>query len=614
MDKELETTIENARLTIDADRLNDLLDVLSGYDGDDGDDNDSEEVLRSKKLIFSLPEEVQDAFIEANKEQKEEEVYANDIDGFVKCPTRNYKFVKQMFERNHFYHRKENKVCVWTGVSYDDRCFISPNPRALAAAYGEVKYEYRKKVHNKDTGEVEWKVGFADFFEEWLADNDKKAFVNMRPYPPPQECPKNCVNTWSGLHYDKLKSVFERKDVAIPLAIEQETIDIFDKLIENALGWEYDRKYPKNVYDNPTVPLKTWLKCLLGQRLTNPGINPEVMVLIIDSRQSIGKTFFWRIWGKLMGDEHYQELPSFASIFDASFSDFMIKQMINIDELGDISKNRQYKEKLKNLITAKKWKMNRKHIQEENVNFSGMIVGSSNELNPLDISSVDRRFLVCKGEGKINGYNGSRFFSEIGSWTDLQYYIIGKHCCDIYEKYMWSPTELQVAIPMTKTRMMMNAVNRDYVCCFFWDLAISFSHIYRINITKGGMVKLFNWYLKETGINNYSLSSNQFHNKVDNYCVEGKIDGICKTVNNQKYDFFPEEYYKYMLKENNDFKEDTDTIIIIKQEKLTDYKASIWRADKSFLGSGLLDESDDEGTGSTTPSMLDAGLDIEEVN
>ena len=44
-----------------------------------------------------------------------------------------------------------------------------------------------------------------------------------------------------------------------------------------------------------------------------------------------------------------------------------------------------------------------------------------------------------------------------------------------------------------------------------------------------------------------------------------------------------------MLKENNDFKEDTDTIIIIKQEKLTDYKASIWRADKSFLGSGLLD-------------------------
>ena len=97
MDKELETTIENARLTIDADRLNDLLDVLSGYDGDDGDEN-SEEVLRSKKLIFSLPEEVQDAFIEANKEQKEEEVYANDIDGFVKCPTRNYKFVKQMFE------------------------------------------------------------------------------------------------------------------------------------------------------------------------------------------------------------------------------------------------------------------------------------------------------------------------------------------------------------------------------------------------------------------------------------------------------------------------------------------------------------------------------------
>ena len=69
-----------------------------------------------------------------------------------------------------------------------------------------------------------------------------------------------------------------------------------------------------------------------------------------------------------------------------------------------------------------------------------------------------------------------------------------------------------------------------------------------------------------------------------------------------------------MLKENNDFKEDTDTIIIIKQENLTDYKASIWRADKSFLGSGLLDESDDEGTGSTTPSMLDAGLDIEEVN
>ena len=617
MDNELQTTIDNARLTIDADRLNDLLDLIGGYDGDGcGDEEEEKLVVESKKLIFQMPEEVQDALIEGHKELKEEEIYANEIDGFVKCPNRNYKFVKQMFEKHHFYHRKENKVCVWTGEGYDDRTFIAPNPKMLSANYGVVYYKHMVEVYCKETKQMVWKEKFDEFFQRWLDDNDKRCFTNMKPVPPPQDCPKNICNTWGGLYFDKLKAVFGQDRVAIPECIKQDTLDMFDKLIENALGWELDREHPKNIMGNPTVSLKEYIKALWGHRLSKPGINPEVMVLIIDSRQGIGKTKFLRILGKLIGEEYYQELPSFASIFDASFSDFMIKQMINIDELGDISKNRQYKEKLKNLITAKKWKMNRKHIQEENVEFCGMLVGTANELNPLDISAPDRRFLVCKGEGKMNGYNSPKFFKEIHSWTDIHYYIIAQHCIEVYEKYNWSPNELQIAVPMTKTRQMMNAVNRDFVLCFLWDMTHSFSQYKRINLTRGSMVKLFNWWLKEAGINNFTLSSPQFHNKIENYSNECKISGLYKTVNNQKYDFFPEDYYNFMVSADNDFKVDTETVIDIPAETLKIYKASKWRAEKSFLGTGFINDTDseDEGNISTTPSMLDEGLDIEEVN
>lgn len=265
--------------------------------------------------------------------------------------------------------------------------FIIESPLMFGRLYeidGEKKYQLYKKVDFRDLVKPVkyWEIdedgtGYgAEFFPKWLEDPSHKSYREMGFKPTLEENP-NVFNSFSGFQYQQTMTYEECKESAETDPEFQEVIKIFGSHLYHLCG--RDEKGAEYLWN------------YIAHMFQKPHILPEVAV-ILKSKQGHGKDTLVNILEKMIAGYVFRtaDMDDIFGNFNVGIRDKILIQLNEVEGKDGFSK----KEKLKNIITETETIIREKHVSiYKQKNYKRVFIFSNN-LNPIEISHDDRRFVV----------------------------------------------------------------------------------------------------------------------------------------------------------------------------------------------------------------------------
>tara|TARA_R110002096_G_scaffold17866_9_gene61514 strand:+ start:5489 stop:7765 length:2277 start_codon:yes stop_codon:yes gene_type:complete len=266
---------------------------------------------------------------------------------------------------------------------YEENHFIIENPflfGKITETDGEYEYHldnisnFRLKCKPIKFFDMEKKKSGVEFLPIWIGDRDRKCYKEIR-FVPDYEYDERFFNSFRGFPYTKVEN--------LPTS-NIDTISIFNKhlgLLTN--------------YDEDSIEYVTKYLAHLIQKSKE---KPQT-ALMFKSKQGFGKDRLIDIIQKLIGTKHVYRTQKMESVFgdwNVSIRDKLVLQL-NEASGKDGFLN---KEEIKDIITTEQINIREKYInQYSQKNYIRLII-TSNNLNPVEISHDDRRFVVFKSHYK----------------------------------------------------------------------------------------------------------------------------------------------------------------------------------------------------------------------
>ncbi len=299
---------------------------------------------------------------------------------------KDYKYVKEEFEKNHF--QTLSPPCFWKQILNSDgtKKYIQYSTKDFQLACKEFEIE-----EINDSGKVIYK----SIFDNWIKDKTRRKYetIDFMPYGKTDKSPNYVFNTFEGFEINKEKNIDSDSDDDIEnyincLKSEEEDINIdnFMEYMSNLVGeqelynnnmdcpkTEYFTKYIAHMFQYPEKQTRKII-CLKGWTGT-------------------GKDTLLKLIRAIMGSK-YCDLTSDAYDLFKDFNDILdSKVAIFLNEMEG-KDGIKIQEKLKDLATRDYNKVNSKHEKKiQQRNFIRLFVLSNND-SPVNIQIHDRRYVV----------------------------------------------------------------------------------------------------------------------------------------------------------------------------------------------------------------------------
>lgn len=282
------------------------------------------------------------------------------IDATLKFPDykSDYSTVKEKFEETHF--MVQQPVC-YVREGLDD-CGKRQIDVYVKRDFVDVvaPYQYVDEADGKTK----------DFFSTWIRDADRRVYHRRDFYPNPDLCPNNVYNLFTGFRSEYIESVEDRKD-ATPF------LDFITDVVcdHDASASKYLLHYIADVFQNPDV-------------------RPDVAILL-RGQKGVGKELIFQFIEAMMGSQYTfstDEIDDVVGKYNEGVSKCLVLKLEEIEGATGHENDR----KIKNFITEPEHSVGNKHVKKWTEKNRSRVLFMSNGLNPINITSDNRRFCVIK--------------------------------------------------------------------------------------------------------------------------------------------------------------------------------------------------------------------------
>ena len=292
----------------------------------------------------------------------EESDYYKNRDELPPYEMKDYDTVKKKFEENHFMieypltYVKETTICGKDTVNM----YNATDFKAIVKPIQFEEYKFSKLVKTS-------------IFERWCSDENRRYFKKL-DFIPTLTVNKEIYNTFTGFDYSDYEKVdFQQSDKLINLF--RKTISTLVDHNDDSIEWVI--RYFADIFQFP-------------DRL--PGCSP-----LFKSRQGFGKDTIIDCISKLLNNQYLCRTANPEDIFGPFNGVIANKLILQFNEMEG-KHGFANKDKLKNLITEGHTIVNEKNMKPyEQSNYLRIIICSNNQ-NPLEIPSGDRRFAVFEAD------------------------------------------------------------------------------------------------------------------------------------------------------------------------------------------------------------------------
>ena len=283
-----------------------------------------------------------------------------DID-YLNIPT--YKECKRNFEESHF---------------------MIENPIIYGRIYsvnGHEKYQFYKKESFRELCNP---IVFYDpedgrekeFFIQWLKDPNRRSYKEVGFIPSKNSNPE-IFNSFKGFNFEKLEDYQpEEKD---------------DEIIETYLNH-------LSLLTNHDKKSIDYLNKYIAHLIQKPEQKPRVAVML-KSKEGFGKDTLITMIENLINKRHIfttAEIEDVFGTYNIGLRDKLVLVLNEVEGKHGFSN----KEKLKNIITENSTIIREKFVsQYDQINYLRLFI-LSNNINPVEISQTDRRYVVFKAHHK----------------------------------------------------------------------------------------------------------------------------------------------------------------------------------------------------------------------
>lgn len=292
---------------------------------------------------------------------------------------RDYETVKRVFEKTHFKVSSNKPLYVQVRGEGEYEEMVERTRKDFIDVY-ENLYNYERIVKPpKKRGDEPKEVIVAErFIGKWLADPVIRTYTAINFLPPPKVCPPSVYNTWRGLRAERLTC--EATADITPLINHLKIIcGQCDKATDYVLNW-------------------------CAHIVQRPG-ELSGTALCFESGEGAGKnTIFTELLGKrILGDTFYRETNDPTNdLFAKHANAYKNTLLVNIDEAErkDLHANAN---RFKSLITNERQRLEKKGIDQCNINSYARYIITTNADEVLKITSKDRRFVLIKSSDEKCG-------------------------------------------------------------------------------------------------------------------------------------------------------------------------------------------------------------------
>ena len=265
---------------------------------------------------------------------------------------------------------------------FEENHFIIENPLMFGKLYtinGEEKYQFYGKEKFRDLVKPVkyWNPEASkdtEFFPVWLEDPNRLSYKEVK-FLPRFEHNEEIFNSFKGFNYENEKKTFDE---------DPEVVKVF----KEHLGFLSN-------YEDQTVD---YLMNYIAHLLQKPWEAPKTAI-IFKSKQGFGKDSIVDFIQTLIGKQYIlrtAEMDDIFGTYNVGIRDKIVLQLNEVEGKDGFSN----KEKIKNFITEENTIIREKYIsQYDQTNYIRLII-LSNNINPIEITHDDRRFIVVKAHHK----------------------------------------------------------------------------------------------------------------------------------------------------------------------------------------------------------------------
>lgn len=265
---------------------------------------------------------------------------------------------------------------------FEESHFIIENPLMFGKLYtvnGEEKYQFYGKEKFRDLVKP---IKFfnpesskdVEFFPYWLEDTTRLTYKEIK-FLPKFEYNEEIFNSFKGFTYENEKITYDE---------EPEVVTVFKEHLSFLTN-----------HDEKSVE---YLMNYIAHLLQKPWELPKTAI-IFKSKQGFGKDTVVDFIHNLIGKQHIMRTAELDDIFgnyNIGIRDKLVLQLNEVEGKDGFSN----KEKIKNFITEENTIIREKYVgQYDQTNYIRLFI-LSNNLNPIEISHDDRRFVVFKAHHK----------------------------------------------------------------------------------------------------------------------------------------------------------------------------------------------------------------------
>ena len=394
---------------------------------------------------------------------------------------------------------------------FEENHFIIENPFMFGRLYqlnGEEKYQFYGKEKFRDLVKtVKYfepsKDDDQEFFPKWLEDPERKSYKEVR-FIPKLIDNEEIFNSFDGFTY-------------------KHTIQNFQ---EDEWGWQKMNSIVEKVaghiglltnYDEASCDYLFKYICHMFQK---PDQLPATAIML-KSKQGFGKDTLIDMIVAMMGTKfclRTAEMDDIFGTYNVGLRDKLLLQLNEVEGKDGYSN----KEKIKNIITEEKTIIREKYIsQYDQTNYLRLWI-LSNNLNPIEISHDDRRFVVFKSHHKKPS---KQYFTDLHEMiNDKESMEMLYNYCMNYDISKFDPRNDR---PKTEAYNNMKEHNENPLYRYMWNMFVKDG--YKENFTSESCKKKKNSETIYVKSNNLFYEYKEFLNSEDKGFIKPTFK-IMKTI------------------------------------------------------------------------------------
>ena len=215
------------------------------------------------------------------------------------------------------------------------------------------------------------------FFERWREDVNRKEYLSVDFLPAPIVCPPETLNIFKPFWFHRHIPKLAKNEC-------QAFIDRFYECGKNIVGGKNETQ---------TEQLLTFVLRYIANLITRPAYKSKVC-LVFYGVQGSGKSLFWDIVGKMIGNNYYSVISNPEKVFDKFNSSGANKFLAVLNEFPLDGK--KYADVMKDKITEEYDWLELKGKDPVKVRNNTNYVILTNHSNCVKVEDTDRRYMICQ--------------------------------------------------------------------------------------------------------------------------------------------------------------------------------------------------------------------------